>query len=301
MLVPEADDSSPQVRGLVLTYRRRRQATETVRHLVEAEGFDPGNILLVVNAHGGLDDADLAQRVPTVVLRENLGPAGGFREGLMRLAEDERTDWIYVCEDDVGALSLPAPRVRELVTATEAVARDQGRRIGAVVSYGRRLDRRTGLTRPQAAAGEGDRFQPTDVAAWGSTLVAAGPVREGVLPDADFFFGYEDFDFFLQLQGRGYEVLLDRDAAVAVADETLHGYVSASAVETWRTYYATRNFLELRRRHGHLGWTVVHLLKSLRRCHLIHSRAGCRAILEGLRDGFRHKLGRKDFGRAEAD
>lgn len=279
------------LRALVLTYRRPREATLTVRHLVDAEGFAPWEILLVINAEGGLEDPELTASVPVLVLPENRGPAGGFRAGLERLAVDKAVDWVYVCEDDAGQLSLPSPRVGELRLLAEE-RETNGARVGAIVAYGRTLDRRSGLTRPHIPDHTGPRLQQTDVAAWGSTLVSGRALRSGILPDPAWFFGYEDFDFFLSLSAEGFEVLLDREAAVAVQNDRLHGYDVKRNLEPWRSFYATRNFLELRRRHGHVGWTVTHLVKSARRARLSSTAEGRRAILRGLFHGFRGQLGR---------
>lgn len=287
--------SQSDVRAMVLTYRRPREATRTVRHLVEVEGFEPRDVLLVVNAEGGLDDESLASEVELLVLQENSGPAGGFRAGLEHLSALDGVAWVYVCEDDAGELSLPAPRVTALRELADEWI-ESGHRPGAIVAYGRRLDRRTGLTIPHDPDPHGPRLQPTDVAAWGSTLISVDALRRGVLPDPAWFFGYEDFDFFLRLRATGYEVLLDRDSALDVRCERLHGHGSVGEVAAWRSYYAARNFLELRRRHGHLGWTVVHVLKSVRRAQLSRSRATRRSIARGLVDGFRRRLGRDPSG-----
>ena len=44
-------------------------------------------------------------------------------------------------------------------------------------------------------------------------------VEAGVLPDPEWFFGYEDFDFFCRVHAAGYCVLVDDVAARAVADQ----------------------------------------------------------------------------------
>jgi hypothetical protein len=68
---------------------------------------------------------------------------------------------------------------------------------------------------------EGVGLEPIDVAAWGASLVSTEVVRKGVLPDADLFFGFEDFDFFFALRRAGFELLVDRASARAVADSQM--------------------------------------------------------------------------------
>src|SRR5262249_27234996 len=133
--------------AVVLTYCRPRLATQVVRQLLDTEGFELDEVILVVNGEGGLDDPRLETAIRVERLAANLGPAGGFRHGLMVAAAVAGTRWIYLCEDDVGLLGIPAPRVGRLIAEAGAyVAAGTGARVGGVVPYGRRLDRRTGGT-----------------------------------------------------------------------------------------------------------------------------------------------------------
>src|ERR1019366_7916166 len=68
--------------------------------------------------------------------------AGGFGAGLEAAFADPTVRWAYLCEDDVGLFSLPAPRlasVLERIDTLEANGRDTDRPVGAVVAYGRRF------------------------------------------------------------------------------------------------------------------------------------------------------------------
>lgn len=283
--------------AVVLTHRRRRLATGVVRHLIEEEGFLPRDIVLVVNGDGGLDDPALEAAIDVVHLPENLGPAGGFRAGLVHAMARPGVQWAYVCEDDIGLLSLDAPRLERLVARVSA---DGGPSVGAVVAYARVLNGRTGSTVPHAPHGTG--LVEADVAAWGAALVSRRVVEAGVLPDPELFFGYEDFDFFLQMRARGFRLLLDADAYGAVAHEVTDqgrsavfaGQRPTDVEEPWRSYYVARNFFVLSRRYGHLGWTAAHLAKSLRRLQLAPTGAHRRALALGLAHGLLRRTGRND-------
>ncbi len=148
---------------------------------------------------------------------------------------------------------------------------------------------------------------PVDVACWGATLVARRVVESGVLPDDELFFGVEDFDFFCRVREAGWEVLLDGIAARSVADQqTTEGRDRAiraarpnDTAEAWRSYYHARNSVELSRRHGRPSWYGWQLAYSLR--HLQTSRTGeeRRAIVRGLWDGARGRLGQHPGYRRE--
>ncbi len=284
--------------AVVLTHRRPRLATGVVRSLIDVEGFKPSQVILVVNGEGGLLDPDLEASVRVIRLSDNLGPAGGFRHGLMAAAEVPGARWIYLCEDDVGLFSIPTPRVRRLVAEAEAFEREtEGPPIGAVFAYGRDLDRRSGATTIHTVSTTAG-FEEVDAAAWGASLVARHVVEAGVLPDESWFFGYEDFDFCYQMKAAGFRLLVDRASAAwtdaqmtsAGRDRAIGGERPLDADEPWRAYYVARNFFLLARRHGHLLWVAYHLAYSGRRMQLARSWAERAATLRGLWDGL---LGRK--------
>lgn len=280
--------------AVVLTFRRPRLATQVVRGLLEVEGLAPSHVVVVVNGEGGLDDPALEAQVAIVRLPANLGPAGGFRAGLLEALRIPGVRWMYLCEDDVGLFDLPSPRVGALVARVEAL---EDATIGAVVAYGR--DRRGcgGHTLPHRVSGP-HGFEEVDAAAWGATLVARAALDAGVLPDPAYFFGYEDFDFCYQLRAAGYRILVDREAAGA-GRETAAGRAQAFAGqrpndrdEPWRAYYTARNYFRLARRHGTPQWALAHLAYSARRYQLAASAAERSAILHGLADGLRGRTGK---------
>lgn len=285
-----------EVGAVVLTYRRRRLATQVVRGLIDQEGFDPSKVIVVVNGEGGLDDDRLAQAVEVIELPTNLGPAGGFRVGL-EAAVARGVEWVYLCEDDIGLFDLPRPRLAGILERLACEPRNET--IGGVVAYGRKLDPRTGRSRPFVpGAGDGS-FPEVDVAAWGASLVRCEVAAKGILPDDEWFFGFEDFDFWLKMRGAGYRLVLDGEAARDVADrvfyeqrdENLRTSRPIDAEEPWRRYYEARNFMALRQRHGRASWTRSHVLMTVRRAQLSPTWAHRRAAFHGLWDGLRGRLG----------
>jgi GT2 family glycosyltransferase len=292
--------SAPEnVAAVVLTFQRRRLAGDVTRSLLDDEGFDPRRVIVVVNGEGGLDDPDLEKQVRIERLPDNLGPGTGFGHGLKQAFADPAVEWAYLCEDDVGLFDLPRPRVADVLARVAAEPSERGP-VGAVVAYGRTFARggHTENTVPPPDAPNG--LGPVDVACWGATLVARPVVDAGILPDPDWFFGYEDFDFFCRLRRAGFSLLVDAVAARAVAaQQTSEGRAAAlgaerpvDAEEAWRAYYVARNFFTFARRHGRPSWIAWHLAYSLRRLQLAASAAERAAYLRGLWDGARGRLGR---------
>lgn len=298
------DDALARTRAIVLTHRRPVLAAGLTRQLVEREGFDPAHVTVVVNGEGGLADPQLAARVRVVRLEQNTGPAGGFAAGMAAAFSEPAVEWAYLCEDDVGLFPLPWPRVRRILSGL--ALRPDRAEIGAVVAYGRRFAGNRGHTEnvvPPQQAHPG--FSGVDVAAWGATLVARAVVEAGVLPDPRLFFGYEDFDFFLRMRKAGFRLLLDDLSARLVAEEqtsagrdhAILGHRPADVEEPWRAYYVARNFVTLAHRHGSKRWLWWHLLYSARRVQLAGSNAERGAILVGLLDGARGRLGPRPLPR----
>ena len=291
--------STDGITAVVLTHMRPGLAGDVTRSLIEDEGFPPQQVVVVVNGVGGLDDPMLESQVRMVRLRENTGPAGGFRAGLVEAFRDPSIRWAYLCEDDVGLFTLPTPRVADVVDRIESLE-ERTSRVGAVVAYGRRFVGRGAHTVNFVPDPEPPHeLAPVDVACWGATLVSRRALDAGVLPDPEWFFGLEDFDFFCRLRESGLEVLVDGIAARRVArQQTSRGREEAhqerrptDAVEAWRAYYHARNSFALMRRHGRPSWYAWHLAYTAR--HLQKARDGTerRAILHGFWDGARGRMG----------
>jgi rhamnopyranosyl-N-acetylglucosaminyl-diphospho-decaprenol beta-1,3/1,4-galactofuranosyltransferase len=286
--------------AVVLTHLRPRLAGDVTRSLLEVEGFPGDRVVVVVNGEGGLDDPALEAEVRMVRLPRNLGPAGGFRAGMEAAFADPATEWVYLCEDDVGLFALPSPRVAEVLDRLVPAGPGEPP-VGAVVAYGRRFVGRGAHTENVVlTGGAADGFTPVDVACWGATLVARRVADSGVLPDDEWFFGLEDFDFFCRVREAGLSVLVDGHAAGAVSgQQTSAGRDVAIGTarpndtdEAWRAYYHARNSVALARRHGRPSWHAWHLAYSARHFQRARSSAERSAILHGLWDGARGRMGR---------
>ncbi len=283
---------------MVLTHKRPGLAGDVVRSLLDDEGLPPGRVVVVVNGDGGLDDPELEAQVRLVRLPRNLGPAGGFRAGLVEAFSEPGTGWAYLCEDDIGLFDLPVPRLADVLDRARPIAAT--RRVGAVVAYGRSFVGRGAHTLNTVPAPcPPDDLSSVDVACWGATLVSRAVVDTGVLPDPTWFFGLEDFDFFCRVREAGFDVLVDGVAARRVADDqtmqgregALEGRRPTDQDEAWRSYYHARNSFALARRHGQVSWIGWHLAYSARQLQAAHSWERRGAILHGLWDGALGRMG----------
>ena len=300
---PQPNRAPPRsVTAVVLTHMRPRLAGEVTRSLLEVEGLAPDRVVVVVNGVGGLDDPELEARVRMVRLPVNLGPAGGFRAGLLEAFSDPDTEWAYLCEDDVSLFALPAPRLGALVERVEGLGSGEpgARPVGAVVAYGRRfVGRGTHTVNVVPEAGAPSDLTQVDVACWGATLVSRAVADAEVLPDAEWFFGLEDFDFFCRVREAGFDVLVDDVAARQVAEQqtdegrerALQERRPTDGSEAWRRYYHSRNSLALVRRHGRPSWYVWQAAYSARHLQRAAGRDERAAIVHGLWDGLLGRMG----------
>jgi GT2 family glycosyltransferase len=285
--------------AVVLTHMRPGLAGQVTRSLIDSEGLRPDQIIVVVNGVGGLDDPVLESKVRLVRLATNTGPAGGFRAGMIEAFADPSTRWAYLCEDDVGLFDLPEGRLADLVARVEALPVGTAP-VGATVAYGRTfVGRGTHTVNLVPPPGSPRGFTPVDVACWGATLLSRSVVDAGVLPDPEWFFGLEDFDFFCRVREAGFELLVDDEAARRVAgQQTSAGRQAAlrhrrpdDGAEAWRSYYHARNSFALIRRHGKPSWYGWQLAYSARQLQGAGGRPGRSAIAHGLLDGVLGRMG----------
>jgi GT2 family glycosyltransferase len=282
--LPVVNDRS--VIAVVLTYRRPEGASQAVSALLESEGLDPSQILLVVNGDDGPLEGAFEKRIPALHLAENLGPAGGFARALQHVRRESSASWVYLCEDDQQRYALPAPRVQELVERVERFEREvPGPPVGVALASGRHIDMRTGRTAPHKLGSPSGGFDEVDYGPFWGALLSRRVVDANVVPDEALFWGAEDLDFWLRVRVAGFRVVVD-----TVAHEAAHN--KGSSGESWCGYYVARNNFYLRRRHGRSRWTIHHLLKSARRFQLAPSRAHRLAIARGVIDGIRGRTGR---------
>jgi len=293
---------APRVDGVtavILTHMRPSLAGDVARSLIGREGLSPDQVVVVVNGVGGLDDPGLEASVRMVRLPGNLGPAGGFLVGMTEAFSDPSTRWAYLCEDDIGLLPLPSPRLGDLLERIGA-RESRGHRVGAVVAFGRDfVGRGSHTVNVVPPEGTPDDLDLTDVGSWGATVMSRDVFDAGVLPDTEWYFGLEDFDFYCRIRAAGYEVLVDARAARQVAaqqstagrDQALRTRRPTDVDEAWRAYYHARNSFAIARRHGRPSWHAWHLAYSVRRLQRARGGAERRAIAHGLWDGARGRLG----------
>lgn len=288
--------------SFILTFKRPLM----LRHSIEVMlgQTEVPDLLLVVD--NGNDEATAAvveelddPRVAYCATGDNLGSAGGVAFGMEWLCS-RGYDWIHSVDDDDPPLTL------DTVERLKALIQRNGDRLGVVGTVGSWWDWTKGEQRrlPDEALSGDVRV---DVIGGGRMTVRREVLETLGPPPKEFFFGYYDPLYCLEVARAGYELMVDGDLmlehrrrADRLALEPKRSVVPddpSSAL--WRRYYVTRNYIygmtrtfgrpDLARREA--GKAVVRSLASWGRGPRYGLRYS-RFRLRGVIDGYRGRLGR---------
>jgi GT2 family glycosyltransferase len=238
----------------------------------------PDAILVVENPGASLLDADeLAQRshVPVELVRlpENLGPAGGYAEGL-RIAASRSCDTIWAMDDDIA----PEPDCLERLTKSLTA------KGGAAVVAPLTLDAVTG----------------DEASTWGwcGVLFERHLVDIIGLPIAELFYGLEDLNYLRdRAQLAGFPLVREPSAVARLARRS-----ARIGIPSWHYYYLPRNatyiYLYERRhiprvqRYKRLIAFYATYARTIR-ANPHHKVRQCVLFVRGVIDGLLRRLGRR--------
>lgn len=227
LTIPLAEDvGSDEVKPLpaasvvavVCTYRRPTMLQECLTALTRQT--HPIDEIVVVDNAAAEATVDVLHHIgrPVTLLSmpENLGPAGGFAEG-MRYGHEAGHDWIWLFNDDAFPLPIALQRCLD---ATRCLGGQPGVVAGDALSHG--------LGDPKPAV-------------WFSmngALVHRDVVSVVGLPRADLFMCFEEHEYSIRMHNKGLPVFALPELLV---QHLAAGSTGASP--PWRGYYQTRNEL----------------------------------------------------------
>jgi len=278
-----------KISAVIVTFNNLDMLTSLLNDL-RAQIRLPDEIILIDNASQDGTEEMVRLNYPTVnyiKLRENMGSAGGYHEGIKLAAKT--SDFIYTLDDDV---SLKPDTLSEIVKGFQLLEKSFPSRIGAVRSVGERHS----------------EFFATrmDIYTWRGTLFKTSIVREMGLPSPDFFIYGEDLEYSLRLAKKGYcfywipasicqERHRDHDGKTHAE---IFGKRSVRYQDPFRLYYAFRNeiFICL---HYHRVLKLFHTVMYAMKVILMilasegwNGQKSIEAVTKGMIDGFRGRLGK---------
>jgi GT2 family glycosyltransferase len=282
----ERAGQAPRIGAVIVTFHNPGMLRAILQSLI-GQTLPCRTIVVFDNSADGLTRAMVTREFPGVRLlteNRNIGTAGGFHAAMACALPD--CDFILCLDDDV---EVRADAVEWLHRGFVDLSR-RGIPLGAVWAVGR--------SDPAAAPYRIQWFP------WCGTLISADAIRAAGLPRPEYFMYAEDAEFSLRLAGCGYRFYcIPRSRVTEIRRsgkryDRIFGREIFFYAEDFRSYYATRNFIHvfrMHRRRAELVRTVIYGLKlSLFTALFSRSRSlsRSRAVLSGLRDGFRGRLGR---------
>jgi GT2 family glycosyltransferase len=286
----------------ISSFRNDENVLALIEAALSAAYFDE---ILVVDSLGtgamaqAIEERGWSKRVRYENHPKNLGSAGNLARRL-ELAAERGHDWVYAINHDG---EVDASVVRELVACGRSL-----RRPGAVhplrFKTGRGLYDMTGRSAlPLPFRGRRTRpAQETLEVYWGSsngTLYALEPVRQGLLPWADLWMGWEDLGYGWLLHKRGYQQVLlttveTRDSYEYAHHRAFGRTLTITSKPAWYAYYQARNLILVTRRNGQAWdhWAVVAgrvllelgVTAALRPNKTTRYRLLARGVFDGLRE-----------------
>lgn len=225
---------------------------------------------------------------------ENRGIAAALNTGIAGARAHVDAEWILTFDQD----SSVSPDYVASLVATAQAATAAGIRVGLVAP--RRVE---GL--PALEDGTRDGFVLGSEPIQSGLLIpvavldAVGPFTEALFIDC------VDTDFWLRVRDRGLEVVLDPSAELGHALGRRHVVralgreLHVTHAATFRYYYLARNRILMNRMHGRgrRAWALQQTAADLRHFAIAlvlvpGRRRRLRAILAGVRDGWRGRTGR---------
>jgi GT2 family glycosyltransferase len=230
--------------GFIITYNRPEILAATINSIFD-QSYPPEMLWIIDNSEGLETDHAIASlldpRLKYYRIGYNAGPAGGAAKGL-ELCAAEGLDWIYWGDDN-------DPPFRQDCFERLLAIKDENPFAGVLGTVGQFFDRKKGLIkRVQTRLLEKKKVVEVDYVAGGMCMLVKGKVaREGIAPNVDLFFGFEELDFCLRVSRKGYTILVD--CSLFLEARKLHKRIDFERPSYQkkqnlnREYYSLRNLL----------------------------------------------------------
>lgn len=277
---------------VLVNYRRPELTEETVASLRRCPEFVRLQVVVVDNASGDGSADRLRRTCPDCLLLEtdaNLGFAGGTNVGIRKALEQGASHVLLLNNDTEllpGCLTamLSAADERTLVAPKILRAGDPSR----IWYGGGHVSRSRGGFYHETDAARAEISREVDFASACCLLIPAAFFTQCGLMDEDYFLYYEDAALCLKARAAGFAI------RYVSAAEIIHKVGATTGRESpLTTYYGTRNRLAVLRRFGfpRRAFAFIFLGALVK----LITRPNRRQMLRGLADGWRGRLGRRDF------
>jgi len=214
------NEGRPSVLCLILTHN----APDALRRCVASvlEQLEAGDRLMVIDnaseppAAATLESIDPRHPLQVVRLERNLGPAGGYADGLRRFLQTDHA-FVWIVDDDM----IPGPGTLSHLRSASLAESDP------VVLFPHVVDR---------------WGSPFDFPAWCGVLIPRRIVEDVGVPREEYFWWGEDSEYLQwRIPRAGYRTVRANDATI------IHEMVRRGPTKpSWKFYYEIRNLVHYR-------------------------------------------------------
>lgn len=299
--------------GLAIATFRQDAAVMRLLERLHQDGADLFERIYVVDSMGsGAIEAHIqAMRYEGVVYEnhaENLGSAGNWARRL-QLAANDGLDWCFTVNHDG---EIPAETIQEFIRCVDRLHGEGKSRVGALYPL-RYVPHRSAYdftgTQRFSLPFKGLSAPPTGELTgvyWGSSngsFYNLQAVREGLLPWADLWMGWEDLGYGWLLHQAGWEQFIVHSAPLTDDREYLDLKApgvnfTSSDKPAWYAYYSARNWMLVTRRNRRplLEYGVIAARLGVETLVTLgfkeSSATRLRYMAKGLQDGLRGQTGK---------
>ncbi|HYC84124.1 MAG TPA: glycosyltransferase [Chryseosolibacter sp.] len=249
--------------AFVITYKRANILPDTLAALF-GQSLPPALILVVDNSPDDETRRLIAERAdPRVAYHKmgyNAGPAGAARYALEYLS-NQGYKCVYWGDDN------NAPKFQDDFERLIKLHRED---TGIVAAVGHKFNKFFGrIERFNSAELTG--ILEADTAGGGDCmLISTTVVREGILPDARLFFGFEELDFCIRIREKGFRIIVDgerfyqyRAVAGNLNKKAKVLNLRNSRMYALREYYGKRNLIYIYKKHRMFAALLNLVLKTV--------------------------------------
>lgn len=230
--------------GFIISYNRHEILEKTISKIF-SQTYTPEVLWVIDNSENFETEQIIVSlqnsKIKYFRMGYNSGPAGAAAKGL-EICGKEGLDWIYWGDDN-------DPPFRNDCFERLLAIRDINPFAGVLGTIGQFFDRKKGeIERIKTKLLENKETIEVDYVAGGKCMLINGIVaRDGIFPDPDLFFGFEELDFCLKVSSRGYSIVVD--CKLFLEERTNHNRLEFKRPKYQkkqnlrREYYSLRNLL----------------------------------------------------------
>lgn len=296
-----------KVAAVVVTFNRKKLLTECLDALL-SQTYKLSSIIIIDNASTDgtyeiLKDKGFLDKsvIDYVRLKENIGGAGGFHEGIRR-GYEKGYDWLWIMDDDAE------PKVDALEKLLNSEPARYKNTIGLTCL---KVDKNGSIEKVHRGYYNFKKFKPEPLSddkyskefckvqysSFVGLLIKSETIKYVGLPESGFFIWFDDVEYCIRLSKVG-DIYLIRDSIIKHKDNIINERRLDISIY-WKIYYGTRNNIILNLKHGNKYFTIINATYRLFRMLFgifyfndDYKFIRIKYLLKAYYDGIFYKLGR---------